>query len=657
MANSILAKMAVEISANTAKFNQGLAQASAQTKSFERRIDSMSKSIKGFGLTLLAGFGITEVIGGIIRVTSEFQKFEAVLTNTLGDNSRAQSALQNIRDFAVRTPFEVSELTAAYVRWTNAGLNPTISTLQKLGDVASSLGFGFEETAEAFKDLAVGQTKRIENIGITATQANGKIQLSFKGVNIEVEKNIQGVQQALDVYSQLQGVIGSTEAVSKTLAGSVSNLKDAWDNFLLTVGSSTNIFTGVIKTLTNLLTAASNFSAEIEIRQKSVPNTSKAADAGLVPRFQEFSKATSEYILRSGQTQTGKSIATIVAELEKSNGKTRTAQQILEDRLDLQKQFQNLLLKEGENITQINGLWKVYIANIQKRYDEEYIGIAQTNASNAILEKNRQDAEKAEQEAQVKAEKEKEKQRELQQAINDKIKEEADAWKNLMKQRSLSFEELKQQYKEQQTINVAPIDTLSIAPQIKAPDLSAYVESLKPAIQANDALRVSVDKLNESFAASASEGLQSFFVGLGDVANKQISFGDNLLKAIAGFMKQFGEQLIALGVAKIGLDNLFATGIGGPAAIAAGVALVAAAGAISKKMANQTPTQIAREQIASEKRSEQIAAAKQKLLGGIFSNTSAANNIQITGKLVGSGRDLIAVINNTSYDNTQRKGG
>ena len=52
----------------------------------------------------------------------------------------------------------------------------------------ASLGAGFEQTAEAFKDLAVGQTKRIEEIGISAQQANGKIQLSFKGVNIEVEK-------------------------------------------------------------------------------------------------------------------------------------------------------------------------------------------------------------------------------------------------------------------------------------------------------------------------------------------------------------------------------------------------------------------------------------------------------------------------------------
>jgi NAD/NADP transhydrogenase beta subunit len=32
-------------------------------------------------------------------------------------------------------------------------------------------------------------------------------------------------------------------------------------------------------------------------------------------------------------------------------------------------------------------------------------------------------------------------------------------------------------------------------------------------------------------------------------------------------------------------------------------------------------------------------------------------NITITGRLVGSGRDLVAVIDNTYFDNSMRKGG
>jgi phage tail tape-measure protein len=150
-ANSILAKMQVVIDANTAQFNKSLSQSTSQFQKFSSNISTIGKS-------LVAGFGLLEIGRGVIEVTSQFEKFEAILTNTLGDSSKAQKALADIREFAQVTPFEVSEITAAYVRWANQGLNPTIDRMRKLGDVASSLGAGFEQTAEAVKDLMVGQT-------------------------------------------------------------------------------------------------------------------------------------------------------------------------------------------------------------------------------------------------------------------------------------------------------------------------------------------------------------------------------------------------------------------------------------------------------------------------------------------------------------------
>jgi phage tail tape-measure protein len=141
--NSVLAKMAVIIDAQTAQFNKAMDQSSSRLNKFGSNVATVGKS-------LIAGFGLIEITRGVIDVTAEFEKFEAILTNTLGDSSKAQKALKDIREFAQETPFEVSEITAAYVRWANQGLNPTIDRMKKLGDVASSLGAGFEQTAEAF---------------------------------------------------------------------------------------------------------------------------------------------------------------------------------------------------------------------------------------------------------------------------------------------------------------------------------------------------------------------------------------------------------------------------------------------------------------------------------------------------------------------------
>jgi len=221
-------------------------------------LTNWGNSVNSVLKTALAGFAFVDIGRQMIEVTAQFQKFEAILTNTLGSNSKAQQALKDIKKFAINTPFEVDEITAAYVRWANMGLTPTIDRMKKIGDVASSLGAGFEQTAEAFKDLMVGQTKRIEEVGISATQANGKIQLSFKGVNIEIDKTAEGVQKALDVYSQLNGVLGTSDAIAKTLGGQISNLSDAWTAFLDSLGTkSSGPLSYAVKTLTNLLNGLS----------------------------------------------------------------------------------------------------------------------------------------------------------------------------------------------------------------------------------------------------------------------------------------------------------------------------------------------------------------------------------------------------------------
>lgn len=261
--------MQILINAQTRGLNTALAQSSSALKGLEGAITTTNKALGAFGIAIGAGV-VANIAGDIIQVTAQFEKFGAVLANTLGSQSAAQAALDSIREFAQETPFEVSEVTAAYVRWANQGLNPTIDKMGKLGDVASSLGAGFEQTAEAFKDLLVGQTKRIEEIGISAQQSNGKIQLSFKGVNLEIEKTVEGVEEALNVFSALEGVQGTSAQVSETLGGRISNLKDAYSNLLLTIGTGNS---GVLKEGTNLLIDLTNAATNLIKKLTSTDNT------------------------------------------------------------------------------------------------------------------------------------------------------------------------------------------------------------------------------------------------------------------------------------------------------------------------------------------------------------------------------------------------
>lgn len=82
----------------------------------------------------------------------------------------------------------------------------------------------------------------------------------------------------------------------------------------------------------------------------------------------------------------------------------------------------------------------------------------------------------------------------------------------------------------------------------------------------------------------ATEGLVAFGEFLGDVMSGGDmtiqDFGRGLLDSIGKFMGQFGEAMIAMGIAQTILDASIKTG-NGPAAIVGGIALVAAGAALS----------------------------------------------------------------------------
>jgi hypothetical protein len=233
----------------------------------------------------------------------------------------------------------------------------------------------------------------------------------------------------------------------------------------------------------------------------------------------------------------------------------------------------------------------------------------------------------------------------------------------MMKERSKTIEDLYQEAKNRPVgrelmASFQAFDVKKLVPTLGGKDgklpippgfseqLANYEKQLAKGREANAAFAEDVMGINTAFADAASGGISEFLNGLNDVASGQISFGDNIIKALAGFMKQFGQALITIGIGKLNLDKLFTAGpAGAAAAIAAGTALMLAAGAVSRSMG---------------KKAQNIGGGGGG--GGGFSGqtitaSGMTSNVVITGELKGSGRDLVAVINQTSFDNKVRKGG
>lgn len=253
MAETILAKLAVEISAKATQFGRVLSEQEKALKGFQGTVSGVSNFLKG----ALATIGAAALGREIIQVTSEFQKFSAVLTNTLGSNSAAQIALRDIEEFAKRTPFAVDELTASYVKLANQGFKPTTEELRKLGDLASSTGKGFDQLTEAIIDAQTGEFERLKEFGIRAQKQGDQVKFTFKGVQTQVKFTSDAIREYILSLGDAEGVSGAMEAISKTLGGQISNLGDSWTQLLKTIGDGNKgPLSGAIKGLTELIDKA-----------------------------------------------------------------------------------------------------------------------------------------------------------------------------------------------------------------------------------------------------------------------------------------------------------------------------------------------------------------------------------------------------------------
>ena len=220
-------------------------------------------------LPVISGAAIIATLQSITRkmieVRSQFEKYEAILTNSLGSQKAARTELRMLQDVASKTPFSLQDLTGSFVKLTNYGLKPSRDELIKYGDLTSSVGKGIDQFAEALADAVTGEFERLKEFGIKAKKEGDKITFTFKEQATVVDFNAQSIKNYISSLGELQGVAGSMEAISKTVGGKISNMGDAWDNMLNQMGERTGgVMDFILKKITGTL---NKLSKEFEIME------------------------------------------------------------------------------------------------------------------------------------------------------------------------------------------------------------------------------------------------------------------------------------------------------------------------------------------------------------------------------------------------------
>ena len=186
----------------------------------------------------------------------------------LGDAEKANTALENIKQDAARTPFDTASLVSANQYLISAGENAEYSrkTILALGDAVSATGGTSVELERMAQNL-----QQVANVG-KASSVDIK-QFAFAGINIYqvladyTGKSIQDVQNMTISYDLLTKSLqaaaeeggryyNSMKTQSETFNGSLSTLKDNVSQLVGVLSSGLSETVGQLITKANELTVA-----------------------------------------------------------------------------------------------------------------------------------------------------------------------------------------------------------------------------------------------------------------------------------------------------------------------------------------------------------------------------------------------------------------
>jgi hypothetical protein len=174
---------------------------------------------------------VTGFFGGlsanIQRAGIQTENLKAQLKTIEGSVRGAEEAYKQIADFARTTPYELDQVTAAYVALANRGMKPTEEQLQAIGDMAASQQKPLQQYVEAILDAMTGENERLKEFGIKASKSGDQVSFTFRGITKTVEATDTAILNTLLSFSKMDGVIGGMNERAKTTEGQLSNLTDA----------------------------------------------------------------------------------------------------------------------------------------------------------------------------------------------------------------------------------------------------------------------------------------------------------------------------------------------------------------------------------------------------------------------------------------------
>lgn len=195
--------------------------------------------------------GLLSFVKGSSAAASSVESLTTQFTTLLGSAEAAQKRMEEITEFAAKTPFEIQELaaTSKLLEVMGGNLISTGAGLRLVGDAAAMAGQPLQEVGlhigRVFSALTSGTSagesvNRLQELGLIT----GATKLRFEELAAAQKKGKVEVLSGAQALKLLEGVMskarGGMEALSTTTKGKLSNLRDNLDRLKVSFGKGFN---------------------------------------------------------------------------------------------------------------------------------------------------------------------------------------------------------------------------------------------------------------------------------------------------------------------------------------------------------------------------------------------------------------------------------
>lgn len=241
----------------------GLTEYSQKAKQAEQSTDSLHQSVQSGGSSwrdfigritgaAAAYFSFDQLIArttGMIRTADEMERLSVSLNSVEGSAAAGQKALSWLQTFNEKTPFQLNQITTAFIKAKNFGLDPYNGVLQAAADYTAKTAGTYQDLEGVITALGQAYTKgklqaeemnQLNERSVPAAQllASAMGKTTDEIIAMASAGELGRAEIELLIKAMGQDAAGASEAMSQTFSGIWSNFQDQISKVELAVANA-----------------------------------------------------------------------------------------------------------------------------------------------------------------------------------------------------------------------------------------------------------------------------------------------------------------------------------------------------------------------------------------------------------------------------------